>query len=72
MKIGWLCVLGAGISLLAGLLAGHFVKPRRRRRRRESNVEAFLREEFPGFIPFAIAAAGLLALGVVILRMRGR
>ena len=70
MRIGWLCIFGAAISLLAGLLAGHFVRPRRRRRRRESNVEAFLREEFPGFIPFAIMAAGLLAIGVVIL-MRG-
>jgi hypothetical protein len=72
VRIGWLCIFGAGISLLAGLLAGHFVRPRRRRRRRESNIEAFLREEFPGFIPFAIMAAGLLAIGVVILRMRGR
>jgi membrane protein YqaA with SNARE-associated domain len=70
--IGWLCVMGAAISMMAGLLAGHFVRPRRRRRRRESNIEAFLREEFPGFIPFAIMAAGLLAIGLVILRMRGR
>jgi formate-dependent nitrite reductase membrane component NrfD len=72
VKIGWLCIFGAGISLLAGLLAGHFVRPRRRRRRRESNVEAFIREELPGFIPFAIIAAGLLVIGVVILRIRGR
>ena len=40
--------------------------------RRESKIEAFLREEFPGFIPFAIMAAGLLVIGVVILRMRGQ
>ena len=72
MKIGWLCIFGAGISLLAGLLASHFVRPRRRRRRRESNVEAFIREELPGFIPFAIMAAVLLVIGVVILRIRGR
>jgi hypothetical protein len=70
--IGWLCIFGAGISMLAGLLAGHFVRPRRRRHRRESDIEAFLREELPGFIPFAIIAAGLLAIGVVILRMRGK
>ena len=55
LRIGWLCIFGAGVSMLAGLLAGHFVRPRRRRRRRESNIEAFLREEFPGFIPFAIS-----------------
>jgi len=72
VKIGWLCIFGAGISLLAGLLASHFVRPRRRRRRRESNVEAFIREELPGFIPFAIMAAVLLVIGVVILRIRGR
>ena len=72
MRIGWLCTFGAGISLLAGLLAGHFVRPRRRRRHWESNVQAFLRKEFPGFIPFAILAAGLLAIGVVTLRIRGR
>jgi hypothetical protein len=72
LRIGWLCIFGAAVSMLAGLLAGHFVRPTRRRRRRESNIEAFLREEFPGFIPFAIMAAGLLAIGVVILRMRGR
>jgi membrane protein YqaA with SNARE-associated domain len=70
--IGWLCLMGAAILMMAGLLAGHFVRPRRRRRRRESKIEAFLREEFPSFIPFAIMAAGLLVIGVVILRMRGQ
>ena len=70
--IGWFCVMGACISMLAGLSAGHFVRRRRRhRRRRRSSVEAFLREEFPGLIPFAIVAAGLLAFGLVILMTAG-
>jgi len=70
--IGWLCVMGAGISLMVGLASGHFAPHRRRCRhsrsgRRRSDFGVFLREDFPGFIPGAVIAAGLLALGLLIL-----
>ena len=71
--MGWLCIMGACGSLLAGLLAGHFVlRGRRHRRRGESEFEAFLRDEFPGLIPFATIAAALLAIGLVLLRIASR
>ena len=70
--IGWLCVMGASISLMVGLASGHFPSHRRRSRhstsgRRRSDFGMFLREDFPGFIPGAVIAAGLLALGLLIL-----
>jgi len=70
--IGWLCVIGAGISLIVCLASGHFAPHRRRCRhsrsgRRRSDFGVFLREDFPGFIPGAVIAAGLLALGLLIL-----
>ena len=65
--------MGGCVSLLAGLLAGHFVRrSRRHRRRRESGFEAFLRDEFPGLIPFATLAAALFAMGIVLLRIASR
>jgi len=70
--IGWLCVMGAVISLMVGLASAHFAPHRRRSHhnrsgRRRSDFELFLREDFPGFIPGAVIAAGLLALGLLIL-----
>ena len=71
--IGWLCIMGACVSLLAGLVAGQFVRRGRRHRRRgESEFEAFLRDEFPGLIPFATIAAALVAVGLVLLRIATR
>jgi hypothetical protein len=70
--IGWLCVMGAGISLMCGLLSGHFAPHRHRSRHRRDDFETFLREAFPGLIPSAVIAAGLLALGFVILMTWGR
>jgi hypothetical protein len=70
--IGWLCVMGAGISLMGGLLSGHFAPHRRRSRRGRSDLKAFIQEEAPGFIPGAVIAAGLLALGLLILVISGR
>lgn len=69
--IGWLCVMGAGVSLMVGLLAGHFAPHRRRSRRRGSDFMAFLREDFPGLLPGAVIAAGLLGLGLLILMTPG-
>ena len=65
--IGWLCVMGAGISLIGGLLSAHFA-PCRRRPRRE--FRAFL-EAVPGFIPGLVIAAVLLTLGFLILMTLG-
>ncbi len=67
--IGWLCVMGAVISVMAGLLSGHFAPPRSRRGR--SGFKAFLTEESPGFIVGAVIAAGLLTLGLLILVIWG-
>jgi hypothetical protein len=69
--IGWLCVMGAGISLMC-LLSGHFAPHRHRSRPRRDDFETFLREAFPGLIPSAVIASGLLALGFVILMTLGR
>ena len=70
--IGWLFIFGAGISMLAGILARHFVRPSRRPRGRESNIETFIRDEFPGAIPCVVIAVTLLAIGLVVLRAVGR
>jgi hypothetical protein len=58
--IGWLCVMG--ISLMCGLLSGHFAPHRSRSYHRRNDFEAFLRETAPGLIPNAVIAASLLAL----------
>ena len=70
--IGLLCVMGAGISLMGGLLSGHLAPHRRWSRRRRSDFKAFLGEDAPGFIPSAVIAAVLLALGLLILVTWGR
>ena len=71
--IGLLCVMGAGIALIGGLISGHLAPRRpRSRRRRDDSFIASLREDFPGFIPSAVVAAGLLVLGLLILMTWGR
>ncbi len=70
--IGLLCVMGAAISLMGGLLSGHFAPHSRRSRRRGNDFTEFLREDFPWLIPGAGIAAGLLALGLLILMTWGR
>lgn len=65
--IGWLCVMGAGISVLAGLLSEHFAPHRRRFRGRRSTFQAVLGESAPGLVPSAVIAAVLLALALLIL-----
>jgi len=70
--IGWLCVIGAGISLMCGLLSGYFAPHRHRSRRRRNDFKAILWAGAPGFIPSAVIAAGLLALGLLILMTWGR
>jgi hypothetical protein len=64
--------MGAGISLMCGLLSGHFAPHRRRSYHRRNDFEAFLRETAPGLIPNAVIAPNLLALGFVILMTWGR
>jgi hypothetical protein len=69
--IGWLCVIGAGFSLMGGLLSGHFAPYSRRSRRGRSDLKAFIQEEAPGFIPGVVIAIGLLVLGLLILAIGG-
>jgi len=65
-------VVGAVISLMFGLMSGHFFPHRRRSHRKRSDFEEILREIGPGFIPSAVIAVSLLTLGFVILMTRGR
>lgn len=65
--VGWLCVMGAGISIMVGLASGHFAPYRHRSRHNRSGRRRSDFEDFPGLIPGAVIAAGLLALGLLIL-----
>jgi hypothetical protein len=65
--IGWLCMMGAGISMLAGMLSGHFAPHRRKFRGKRSAFQALMGESAPGFVQSALLAAVLLALGLLFL-----
>jgi len=68
--IGWLCVIGSGLSLVAGILVARDNMRVYRELCARGRLWACGRDGMPAFTTGAIIAVGLLAFGILILAIR--
>ena len=70
--IGWLCVVGAGLSMILGVLIGRENMRVYRELCARGRFWACSQDGMPAFTTGAIIAIGLLAFGILILAIRRR
>ena len=70
--IGWLCVIGSGLALVAGILVGRDNLRVYRELCRRGQVWACGMDGMPAFTTGAVMALALLAFGILVLAIRPR